>query len=158
MSVDVPLDNIRIREFPTLNFSGGVAVDLDLDNIKLTELAPINIGLTQLPPVVLNAAVSLEKLPTVKLESKSSLDTDSRLESDSKVATESKVDLALDLRVRELPRLDIQFGARPMRFHFPFSYRFCLTLFGVTVLQFETCGEGMVVAEDYIPNASERCE
>ncbi|WP_020405576.1 hypothetical protein [Hahella ganghwensis] len=146
MSVDVALDNIRIKELPTINLGGGVDLDLDnirikelpsididldadlgLDNIRLTELAPINVGITS--------------LPLVRLE------------------TNSKVDLGLDnIRIRELPQLDFQFGLRPMRFHFPLSYRFCLTLFGCRIVQFETCGEGMIVAEDYHPHKTETCD
>lgn len=72
--------------------------------------------------------------------------------------TDNKVDLALDVRVRELPQLDVQFGLRPMRFHFPVNYRFCLTLFGIRIFEFQTCGESMVIAEDYKPRKSESCE
>ena len=159
MSVDVALDNIRIKELPTINLGGGV--DLDLDNIRIRELAPINFGITNLPPIRLgvtelpvinlSAGLSVERLPTVKLETQNSLQTDNRL------VTDNKVDLALDVRIRELPQIDFQIGVRPMRFHFPLSYRFCLTLFGFDVLKFETCGESMIVAEDYVANESEGC-
>ncbi len=153
MSVDVALDNIRIKELPTINLGGGVDLDLDnirikelptididvdadldlgLDNIRLTELAPIKVGITDLP---------LIRLDTIRLE------------------TNSKVDLGLDnIRIRELPQLDFQFGLRPMRLHFPLSYKFCLTLFGCKVFHFETCGEGMFVSEDYVPHKTESCD
>lgn len=166
MSVDVALDNIRIKEFPTINLGGGV--DFDLDEIRIKELAPINIGITELPAINigvtelpdinLNAHLAVDKLPTVKLDTDSTLKTDSNLKTDSTVKTDNKVDLALDVRIRELPQLDVQLGLRPMRFHFPLNYRFCLTLFGIKVFEFETCGEGMIVAEDYHTKQAERCE
>ncbi|OZG70189.1 hypothetical protein BTA51_27340 [Hahella sp. CCB-MM4] len=160
MSVDVALDNIRIKELPTINLGGGVDLDLDnirikelptididldadlgLDNIRLTELAPINVGITSLP---------LIRLDTIRLETDSKVDLG---------LDNVKVDLGLDnIRIRELPQLDFQFGLRPMRFHFPLSYKFCLTLFGCRIVQFETCGEGMIVAEDYVAHKTETCD
>lgn len=160
MSVDVALDNIRIKEFPTISLAGGV--DFDLDEIHIKELAPINIGITELPAISigitelpdinLNAQLAVDKLPTIKLESDSTFKTDNNLK------TDNKVDFALDVRIRELPQFDLQLGLRPMRFHFPLNYRFRLTLFGIKVFEFETCGEGMIVAEDYQPKQAERCE
>ena len=42
-----------------------------------------------------------------------------------------------------------------MRFHFPLNYRFRLSLFGFRIFELETCGEAMVVSEDYRPLKSE---
>ncbi|MFT5314173.1 MAG: hypothetical protein ACI8Z9_002672 [Paraglaciecola sp.] len=166
MSVDVALDNIRIRELPTINLSGGV--DFDLDEIRIKELAPINVGITEIPPINigvtqlpdfnLNANLSVDSLPTIRLETQSILNTDSKLKTDSSLTTDNKVDLALDVRFQELPQLDLQLGLRPMRFHFPLSYRFNLSVFGINIFEFSTCGEGMIVAEDYRAKAAERCE
>ncbi len=150
MSVDVPLNDIRIKQLPTINLGGGV--DFDLDEIRIRELAPISIGVTELPDINFNASLSVDSLPTIQAV------TDSAVRTDSTVKTDNKVDLALDVRVRELPRFDIQLGLRPMRFHFPLSYRFCLKLFGFRVFEFETCGEGMVIAEDYVPRKQEECD
>lgn len=136
VDLGLDLDNIRIRELPTINLSGGL--DIGLDNIRLRELAPINIGITDLPPI--------------------NLTTDNNLTSNSTVTTDNKVDLALDVRIQELPQLDVQLGLRPMRFHFPLNYRFCLTLFGIKIFEFQTCGESMVIAEDYEARKAESCE
>lgn len=140
VDLGLDLDNIRIIELPTIDLSGGL--DIGLDNIRIRELAPINIGITDLPPINLNA----------------NLTTDNNLTSNSTVKTDNKVDLALDVRVRELPQLDVQLGLRPMRFHFPLNYRFCLTLFGIKIFEFQTCGESMVIAEDYKARKAESCE
>lgn len=159
MSVDVALDNIRVRQFDA---------DFGLDDLRIRELAPINIGITnlpvvnlgitELPAINLNAALGITELPTIRLDTDSDLKTDSTVKTDSEVRTESKVDLALDVRIRELPQIDLQLGFRPMRFHFPLNYRFCLTLFGCKVFEFSTCGEAMVVAEDYKPRQTEGCD
>ena len=151
MSVDVPLDNIRIKEFPTINLAGGV--DFDLDEIRIKELAPINIGITQLPDINLNA-----KIDPLKLDTNSKLQTDSSVKTDSKLTTDNKVDLDLDVRITELPQIDLQIGLRPVRIHFPLSYQFCLTLFGIKVFEFKTCGEGMIIAEDYKAKSTEGCK
>lgn len=172
MSVDVALDNIRIKEFPTLQFGGGI--DFDLDEIRIRELAPINLGINQIAPINvavnnlpdfnLNAHVAVDKLPPVhvltdsKLTTSSTLKSDSTLQTDSTLKTDNKVDLALDVKIKELPRIDLQFGLRPMRFHFPLNYRFCLKLLGIKVFEFETCGEGMVIAEDYKARVAEECK
>lgn len=159
MSVDVALDNIRIRQFDA---------DFGLDDLRIRELAPINVGITSLPAVNvgitelpninLTAALTLNELPTIRLDTESDLRTDSAVRTDSEVRTESKLDVALDLRIRELPQIDLQLGFRPMRFHFPVNYRFCLTVFGLKVFEFSTCGESMVVAENYTPRQTEGCD
>lgn len=168
MSVDVPLDNIRIKQFPTINLAGGV--DFDLDEIRIKELAPIkiepiNIGITQIPDINLNAKIDPLKLDTnSKLQTDSSVRTDSKVQTDSALKTDStlktdnKVDLDLDVSIKELPQIDLQLGLRPVRIHFPLSYQFCLTLFGVKVFEFKTCGEGMIIAEDYKAKSTERCD
>jgi hypothetical protein len=174
MSVDFPLDNIRIKEFPTINLAGGV--DFDLDEIRIKELAPINIGITELPDLNLNAkfdplAIGITQLPDINLNAKlepikldtdsklqtvSTLQTDSTLKTDSILKTDSTLDL--DLSIKELPQLDVQLGLRPVRIHLPLSYLFCLTVFGIKVFEFKTCGEGMVIAEDYKEKSAEHCE
>lgn len=144
MSAEVDLTDIRILELPTIDLSGGVDLGLDLDNIRIRELAPISIGITS--------------LPAIDITTTSNLTTDNNLTSKSTLNTDNKVDLALDVRVRELPQLDFQLGLRPVRLHFPLNYRCCLTLFGIKIFEFQTCGEGMVIAEDYKARKSEGCE
>jgi hypothetical protein len=156
MSVDVPLDNIRIKEFPTINLAGGV--DFDLDEIRIKELAPINIGITELPDINLNAKFEPVKLETdSKLKTDSTVKTDSVIKTDNVLNTDNRVDLDLDVRIRELPQIDVQLGLRPVRIHLPLSYEFCLKIFGIKVFEFKTCGEGMVIAEDYKEKSTEKC-
>lgn len=157
MSVDVPLDNIRIKEFPTINLAGGV--DFDLDEIRIKELAPIAISVTDLPDINLNAKLDPVKLETDSVvKTNSSVKTDSTLKTDSVLNTDNKVDLDLDVRIRELPQIDIQLGLRPVRIHLPLSYEFCLKICGFKVFEFKTCGEGMVIAEDYKAKSTEKCD
>lgn len=156
MSVDVPLDNIRIKEFPTINLAGGV--DFDLDEIRIKELAPIMLGITELPDINLNAKLDPLTVNTnSKLETDSKLKTDSTLKTDSVLNTDNRVDLNLGVRILELPQIDIQLGLRPVRIHLPLSYEFCLKVFGVKVFEFKTCGEGMMIAEDYKAKSTEKC-
>lgn len=154
MSAEVDLTDIKIKELPPLIFGGGL--DLNLDEIRIRELAPINVGITQLPDI--NANLAVTELPRIKLDTDSTVKTDSIVKTESTLNTDNKVDLDLDVRIRELPQVDLQLGFRPMRFHFPLHYRFCLTLFGIKVFEFETCGEGMVVVEDYHPHQAEQCD
>lgn len=156
MSAEVDLTDIHIKELPEIKLGG--SVDFDLDEIRIKELAPISIGITQLPQINLGVTqlpqlnIAVTDLPKIEL------DTNSKVTTDSTVKTDSEVDLDLDVRIRELPQLDVQLGFRPMRFHFPLHYRFCLSLFGFKIFEFETCGEGMVVAEDYQPRKAEQCD
>ncbi len=157
MSVDVPLDNIKIKEIDTIDF--GTGVNLDLANIGITKLEPINIALTQLPEIILNACVKVTELPTINVISDSKVDLGLDNIKVDLGLDNVKVDLGLDnIRIRELPQLDFQFGLRPMRFHFPLNYKVCLSLFGCKVFQFESCGESMFIAEDYKPRKSEECK
>jgi hypothetical protein len=123
---------------------GPVNIDAGLDDIRIRELAPVNIDaglddirIRELAPVRIEA--SIKELPPIK--------------------TDSKVDLGLDdIRLTELPPVQLELAVRPVRVHLPMNYSFCLELFGVRLFKFSICGEGMVVAEDYHPHATERCE
>lgn len=151
------LSNIRIKELKVQELPD-INLDLELAGhvgVGVTELPDISVGVSELPDANLNLAVT--ELPTLDIKSDSDLRTESTVSTNSVLDTTSKVDLTLDLRVTELPRIDLQFGFRPMRFHLPLNYRFCISLFGFRILEFETCGEAMVVSEDYKPLSSEEC-
>jgi hypothetical protein len=78
---------------------------------------------------------------------------------DSTLHSESKVDLGLnDIRFKELPVINLLFQVKPVRLHFPVDLKFSLRLLGTELLGVQLCGETMVVAEDYVPHATERCE
>ena len=78
---------------------------------------------------------------------------------DSTLHSESKVDLGLDdIRIRELPVINLLFQVKPIRLHFPVNLKFSMRLLGAELLSVQLCGETMVVAEDYVPHATERCE
>jgi hypothetical protein len=65
--------------------------------------------------------------------------------------------LDINLAVTRLPLIDIQFGFRPMRFHFPMNMKLAICALGKEVLSFGTCGESMLVIEDYVPHQRELC-
>ena len=113
-----------------------ITVHAGLDNIAIKELkASLEAKITQLVPIDLK----ITELP--------------------KIVTESTLDLGLDnIRIAELPPLQLELAVRPVRVHLPLNYTFCLELFGVRLFKFSICGEGMVISEDYKPHATERCE
>ena len=157
------LSNIRVKEFPDLNLDFEVISPIEIGllslpdiNVAVTELPEINIGITELPEINFNLEVT--QLPTLDIKSDSDLRTTSTLDTNSSLNSTSSLDVSLDLRITELPRIDLQFGFRPMRFHFPLNYRFCISLFGFRIFELETCGEAMVVSEDYRPLKSEECQ
>lgn len=114
----------------------GVTVKAGLDNIAIKELkASLEAKITQLVPIDLK----ITDLP--------------------KIVTDSTLDLGLDnIRIAELPPVQLELAVRPVRVHLPLNYTFCLELFGVRLFKFSICGEGMVISEDYKPHATERCE
>lgn len=133
-SVELGIDEAAVSIANAL--TTGVTVKAGLDNISIKELkASLEAKITQLVPIDLK----ITELP--------------------KIVTDSKVDLGLDnIRIAELPPLQLELGVRPVRVHLPLNYTFCLELFGVRLFKFSICGEGMVVSEDYKPHATERCE
>jgi len=114
----------------------GVTVKAGLDNIAIKELkSSLEAKITQLVPIDLK----ITDLP--------------------KIVTDSTLDLGLDnIRIAELPPVQLELAVRPVRVHLPLNYTFCLELFGVRLFKFSICGEGMVISEDYKPHATERCE
>jgi len=157
----------------TITLNGGL--DLGLDDIKaeltLTEVTTnsqlhTNLRVEEIKTnSQLSARLALEELTTnsqlnatLKTDSalSATLKTDSAL--DAAVRTDSKVDLGLDdIRIRELPPLDLRFAIRPFRLHLPLNFKFCVKMLGVTLLEFSACGESMAISEDYEPRGTERC-
>jgi hypothetical protein len=120
----------------TINTTTGVSGSLDagLDDIRIKEIGPI------------------------ALASISTLNSTSTVTSDSKLTSDSKVDLGLDnIKIKELPKIELQFGMKPTRVHFPVNLQFCLSSLGLQLLTFNICGETMVVIEDYVPHKTEIC-
>lgn len=73
----------------------------------------------------------------------------------------SKVDLGLDnIRIKEIPRIDLQleFGMKPTRVHFPVDLKLGLSVLGIEVLNLAVCGESMIIIEKYIPHKAEVCD
>lgn len=149
---DIRIKEFRVQDLPDivldldLDLAGEVDVGLDSIQLGVTALPPVAIGVTELPD--LNLSVAVEALPVLRVES------DSDLRTDSEVRTNN----VLDLRISELPQIDLQLSLRPIRIHFPLNFRFCLTILGCRVLDLHSCGEAMVVTEDYLPLRTEQCE
>lgn len=80
---------------------------------------------------------------------------------DSKMAATTASTMAItqlpviQLGITELPV--IRFGMAPTRIHFPMNMKFAICALGMELLSFETCGESMVVIEDYVPHRLEQC-
>ena len=110
------------------------SLDAGLDDIRVKEIAPVS------------------------LTSISTLNSTSAVSSDSKLKSDSKVDLGLDhIAIKELPKIDLQFGMKPTRVHFPVNLQFGVSSLGFQLLTFNICGESMVIIEDYVPHQTEIC-
>jgi hypothetical protein len=107
----------------------GGALDFNLDDIRIKEV----------------------NLPVIKLEA--------NITNIPKITTDSKVDMGLDnIRIRELPKVEMEFGMKPSRIHLPSHYQFCFSLLGMEIFKFAFCGESMVVNEPYLPHQTEKCD
>jgi hypothetical protein len=138
--------HIDLQGNPTINLAGG----LDLNGNLLS-----NISGDLLHNIGVNVALPVIKLDPIKLDVGISnlpkIVTDSTLTSDSKVA------LDLNVRVKELPKIELEFGFKPMRVHLPTHYQMCFSLFGKEVFKFALCGESMIACEPYLPHQTEKC-
>lgn len=125
----------NVNIFTPSGLSAGVhlagGLDLDLDNIHVTVNDPL--------PVI--------KLDTIKLD----------VVHLPKIVTESKVDVGLDIRIKELPKIELEFGFKPTRVHLPTHYQMCFSVLGKEVFKFALCGESMVAIEPYVPHQTEKC-
>jgi hypothetical protein len=98
--------------------------------------------------------IRIKELPTI------TLDTNSTLNSTSTLTSSSTVDLGLDnIRIRELPAIDLrlQTSMKPARLHFPVNVKFAVCTLGSELLSFTICGESMVVIEDFTRHRTEEC-
>jgi hypothetical protein len=139
----------------TIATSVNGALDLDLDNIHIREIAPITLNSTS----KLSTDSELDGKLDVGLD-KIGLKSDSKLTSDSKLKADATVDLGLDdIRINNLPplELNVQASVKPTRVHFPINLKFAVCVLGKELVSFRTCGETMVVIEDYVPHKTEEC-
>jgi hypothetical protein len=75
-----------------------------------------------------------------------------------KITTDSKIDAGLDnIRIRELPKIELELGMKPTRVHSPSHYNVCFSILGMEMFKLGLCGESMVITEPYVPRATERC-
>lgn len=69
-----------------------------------------------------------------------------------------KVDVGLDnIRIKELPKIELEIGLKPVRVHVPSHYQMCFSLLGKEIFKFAVCGETMVATEPYLPHQTEKC-
>ena len=140
--LDLDLDEIRIKELPE------IIVKTD-SNLNLTSNSDVNVNS--------NSDVNVNSNSDVNVNSNSDVDLNSNSKVDLK--SDSKVDLGLDnLRIKELPTIDLQLGLKPMRFSFPLSYKLSFSLFGKKIFDFKVCGENMAIVEDYKARKAEQCK
>jgi hypothetical protein len=177
---DISLDNISAN----LTLSGGADLSIDsitlagsvglgLNDLRINALPPINAALTALPTIITNSAVNaaithlpdintnslvnaaITQLPTINTVSA----VNAAITQLPEIRTDSKVDLGLDnIRIQELPPLQVELAARPFRLHLPLNFTFCLEVLGVRLFKFSVCGEGMAIGEGYEPHRSEQCK
>ena len=153
--VDLSIDNITLGGGLELGLND-IHARLTLDEVKTNSQLDANIGLAEIKTDSrLNASLALGEI-TTNSRLDASVKTDSEL--NAAVRTDSKVDLGLDdIRIRELPPVDLRFSVRPFRLHLPLNFKFCLKMLGVKLLEFSVCGEGMAISEDYEPRGTEGC-
>jgi hypothetical protein len=119
-------------------------VDVGADDIHVKELPTIQFG-----TMAVNTAITA--IPKI--------DTSVAVTAMPKIVTESKLALGLEnIRIKELPKIELEVGVKPTRVHFPSHYKLCGSLFGAEVFSLSLCGESMVVTEPYIPHGAERCQ
>jgi hypothetical protein len=62
--------------------------------------------------------------------------------------------------IKDIPQIQLSadVGMKPTRIHNPLHYTFCISLFGLEIMTFAICGEGMTIIEPYNQHKAERCE
>jgi hypothetical protein len=148
MSVEIPLDNIRVA----LGLAGNVDFDLDQIASALTSgvKADVTLGTVNANIKAGLDDIRIKEIDKIEVEAK----TDSKLEA----KTDSKVDAGLDnIRITELPPIQLELSMRPIRIHLPLNYSFCFEFLGKKLFKLSFHGEGMVVTEDYTARPTEGC-
>lgn len=132
VDVDVGLDNIRVKELPTITLSK-ITAGLDALEIKKLTAAvdpltinPLSIGITKIPHVQIGLDPIEVKPLTVNLGP-----------------------IELNLAIKEIPSV---------RVHLPAHFGLGLSILGHEVLSARVAGEAQVITEPYEPNACEHCE
>jgi hypothetical protein len=124
------------------NFPGGV--DVGADDIHVKELPIIQFG-----TMTVNTAITA--IPKI--------DSSVAVTAMPKIVTESTVALGLEnIRIKELPKIELEIGVKPTRVHFPSHYQLCGSLFGAEIFSLSLCGESMIVTEPYTPHRTELCQ
>jgi hypothetical protein len=98
-------------------------------------------AITQLPTI--DTTMTIKQIPTINMTSDSGLSI--------KALPEIK------FGITELPVIRMELGMKPTRVHFPIHMKYAICVMGMEVLSLSTCGESMIVVEDYVPTARERC-
>ena len=52
-----------------------------------------------------------------------------------------------DIHIKELPRLDMDLGIKPMKVHLPSHYEMCFSFLGNEIFKVALCGETMAITE-----------
>jgi hypothetical protein len=97
--------------------------------------------------------LAVTQLPEITLSSSSSLA--GTISAASSLAITQLPQITLG--VSELPEIKLRFGMDPTRIHFPTNMKFSLCVLGTELLSLSTCGESMIIIEDYHPHERERC-
>lgn len=131
----------------------GGALDLDLDNITLKGDADNPVEMRSSSTVDLG--LDINNIPTIRMENTLKGDSENPVE----MKSSSTVDLGLDnIRITELPQINLQLSSKPTRVHFPVNYKLSFGMLGIEFFSMNVCGESMVVIEDYFPHVTEECE
>jgi hypothetical protein len=123
------------------------SIDITTSGSGLLLSGNLNVGLDDIEVKV--NALPLIQLDTIKLEA--------AVTQLPPIVTHSDVALDLKVAVTQLPKIELEFGFKPMRIHFPTHYKFCFSILGKEVFKFALCGESMVACEPYLPHQTEKC-
>ncbi|HEV7885591.1 MAG TPA: hypothetical protein VGO81_18600 [Solirubrobacteraceae bacterium] len=107
-----------------------IGVGLDPLELRLKELAPVKVGITDLP------AIRITELPPIKVG----------------ITEIPPIRLGIDpveLRLTQFPSI---------RAHLPADFHVGISVLGHELIGVRLCGEAQAITEPYVPNLCERCE